>query len=167
MKRIILAAAILLGTFGLASAQNTASAGVSINGEVIKGITLTVSTATLNLGTMVAGTTPAAVSASTSPIMFTLTGNGSSSISVTYLPVSLIGSNGGSLTFASTVIGDSSSASQASAPSISSGASITLGGANYSVANFYFWLGGSVGSVPANQPPGSYDGTFTLSVAYN
>jgi membrane-bound inhibitor of C-type lysozyme len=50
---------------------------------------------------------------------------------------------------------------------MSSGSTVTLSGSNYSSANYYFWLGGSVGTLPNTQTPGAYSGTFTLQVAYN
>ncbi len=158
---------MLLGIAGVASAQSSANQTVTINGTVIQAITLSVSTSTLSLGNMVAGTPPPSISATTSPVMFTLTGNGSSVVSVTFSPVTLSGPSSSSLTFTPTVVGDSVSANQASASPISTGATVTLSGSNYSSANYYFWLGGSVASLPSAQTPGAYTGTFTLQVTYN
>lgn len=158
---------MLLGIAGLASAQSSTSQGVAINGTVIQAIQLTVNTATLSLGNMVAGTTPTPISAASSPIMFTLTGNGSSVVNVTFSSVLLSGPSSSTITFTPAVVADSVSANQATAASISTGSTITLSGGNYSSANYYFWLGGSVGLLPSAQTPGAYSGTFTLQVAYN
>ncbi len=158
---------MLLGIAGVASAQSLANQGVTINGTVIQAITLTVSSSTLNLGNMVAGTIPTPISAASSPIMFTLTGNGSSVVSVIFSSVTLSGPSSSTITFTPTVVADSLSTNQGSAPSMSSGNTVTLSGSNYSSANYYFWLGGSVGTLPNTQTPGAYSGTFTLQVAYN
>ncbi len=158
---------MLLGIAGVASAQSLANQGVTINGTVIQAITLTVSSSTLNLGNMVAGTIPTPISAASSPIMFTLTGNGSSVVSVIFSSVTLSGPSSSTITFTPTVVADSLSTNQGSAPSMSSGSTVTLSGSNYSSANYYFWLGGSVGTLPNTQTPGAYSGTFTLQVAYN
>lgn len=166
MKKLMLTIAMVLGTFGMSFAQNTANQNVTINAAVIQGLTLSVSTGTLNLGTLVAGTTPSPVSAKTSPIQFTLTGNGASSVTVTYANVTLNGPSSSMMTFTPDFTGDPTSANQGSAASVSSGSTVTLSGSNYGAGNYYFWLGGNVGTIPAAQTPGAYTGTFTLNVTY-
>jgi Domain of unknown function (DUF4402) len=166
MKKLMLTIAMVLGTFGMSFAQNNANQNVTINAAVIQALTLSVNTATLNLGTMVAGTTPTAVDPTTSPIQFTLTGNGGSVIHVSYAAVTLSGPSASTMTFTPNVTGDPSSSNQASATAVASGSTVTLSGANYSSQNYYFWLGGGVGSLPSNQTPGAYSGTFTLNVTY-
>ncbi|HEY9164666.1 MAG TPA: hypothetical protein VIS48_00740, partial [Candidatus Kryptonia bacterium] len=81
MKRAMLVAAMILGIAGMSLAQNSANTNVTVSTTVIQGITLTVS-GTLNFGTVVAGTTPAALSANTngSAPLFTATANGATSL---------------------------------------------------------------------------------------
>ncbi|HEY9165782.1 MAG TPA: hypothetical protein VIS48_06425, partial [Candidatus Kryptonia bacterium] len=81
MKNLILVSAMVLGIAGMSFAQNSASTNVNVSATVIQGITLTVS-GTLNFGTVVAGTTPAALSANTngSAPLFTATANGATSL---------------------------------------------------------------------------------------
>ncbi len=166
MKKLMLTAAMVLATVGTSFAQSSAGQNVTINASVIQALTLAVNTATLDLGTMVAGTTPTPVSPATSPIQFTLTGNGSSVITVTYSAVTLNGPSSSTMTFTPNLTGDASTANQGTASSVTSSSTVTLSGSNYSSQNYYFWLGGSVGSLPAAQTPGSYSGTFTLNVTY-
>lgn len=166
MKKLMLVSAIVLGTVGMSMAQNTANQAVTINAAIIQGLTLSVAGGPLNLGTIVAGTTPAAVDPHTSPIQFTLTGNGTSVVTVQYSSVTLNGPASSTLTFTPTIDGAASSANQATAASVANNATVTLGGSNYSAQSYYFWLGGSVGTVGAGQTPGAYTGTFTLTVHY-
>ncbi len=166
INSLLLAAAIVVATAGLSYAQSSQSTGVTLNASVIQGMTLTVSNSSLNLGSLVAGTTPAALSAATSPIQFTLTANGTSPVTVTFASVTMSGPSKSSLNFTPAVTGDASSANQATAATVTSGQTITLGGTNFSATNYYFWLGGNVGTLPANQTPGNYTGTFTLTVTY-
>lgn len=166
MKKSILTLVAILATTGMAFGQNSASQDVAISGNVLQAIQLSVNNATLSLGTMVAGTAGPSISATSSSTMFTLTGNGTSTINVTFNPVTLTGSNGGTLTFTPTIVGDASSANQSGAAALTSPGTVVLGGTNYSAANYYFWLGGDIGNVPAAQTPGTYSGTFTLTVAY-
>ena len=167
MKRAMLVAAMILGIAGMSFAQNSANTNVTVSTTVIQGITLTVS-GTLNFGTVVAGTTPAALSANTngSAPLFTATANGATSLTVTYgATVSLTGP-GTALTFTPSVVGANSSSNQSSATSVASGSTVTTSGSTGSAGHYYFWLGGSLAAIPAAQAPGSYSGSFTLTVNY-
>lgn len=167
MKNLILVAAMVLGIAGMSFAQNSASTNVNVSATVIQGITLTVS-GTLNFGTVVAGTTPAALSANTngSAPLFTATANGATSLTVTYgATVSLTGP-GTALTFTPSVVGANSSSNQSSATSVASGSTVTTSGSTGSAGHYYFWLGGSLAAIPAAQTPGTYSGSFTLTVNY-
>lgn len=166
LKGLLLIAMIVLGATPLSYAQNSASTNVTINATVIQGLTLAVSGGPLNFGTIVAGTTAAAISAQSSTVLFTVTGNGGGSVTVTYSGVTLNGPGGATLAFTPSVSGSASSGGQGSSTSVSSGSSITLSGSTGSAGNYYLWLGGSLGSIPSNQTPGSYTGTFTMSVNY-
>jgi len=168
MKRIYLALMVVLAFSSLTFAQNNAATGVTVNATVIQGLTLTVAN-TLGFGTIVAGTTPAAISANTGSgiPLYTATGNGGKVLtSVTYpATVSLTGP-GTALTFTPSLVGASLSTSQATATAVTSGSSVTLSGTTGSPGYYYFWLGGSLAALPAGQTPGAYTGTFTLTVSY-
>ena len=147
-------------------AQNTASTGVAINATVIQGLTLIVSGGPLSLGTIVAGTTPAAIDPQKSSILFTVTGNGGSAVKVSYSNVTMNGPSGATLTFTPNVYGSSSSTGQGSSTGVSSGTTINLSGSTGSEGDYYLWLGGSLGTVPTGQTTGAYNGTFTMTVSY-
>ena len=166
LKKTLVLAVIFFGVSATSFAQNSANTSVTINATVIQGLTLAVSGGPLNFGTIVAGTTPAAISAQSSTVTFTVTGNGGSSVTVTYSGVTLNGPSGATLPFTPSVSGSASSGGQGSSTSVSSGSTITLSGSTGSAGNYYLWLGGSLGSIPSNQTPGSYSGTFTMSVNY-
>ncbi len=167
MKKLMLAAAVILGTVTMSFAQSTDNTAVTLNATVIQGLVLTVS-GTLSFGTIVAGTTPAALSAQTngSAPMFTTTGNGSSVITVTYPATSTLISGANTLTFTPSVYGAAVSTAQATSASVANSATVTLSGTTGSAGNYYFWLGGNLGTLPSAQAPGSYAGTFTLTVTY-
>jgi len=165
MKKFMVVAIIVLGSASMLFAQSNANTGVNINAAVIQGLTLTVSGGPLNFGTVVAGTTPTPISALTSTVMFTATGNGASAIVVSYSSVTLT-SGTNTLTYTPSVYGASSSSSQGSSTQVTSGTSKNLSGTSGSAGNYYFWLGGDLGTISSSQAPGSYSGTFTLTVHY-
>lgn len=166
MKKLALTAAVLFGTVSMAFAQNTASSSVTINGEVIQGLTIAPTSSTLDLGVMVAGTSPTAV-APNNGIEFTVTGNQGSNITPTFSTSVELYSTADSLTFTPTFVGSSSSAYPGTGSTVTSGTAVQLStGSAYTAGNYYFWLGGGVGSISPSQTPGSYSGTFTLSVTY-
>ena len=163
-----LAVICLVALFGTRTsfAQNTASTGVAINANVIQGLTLTLSGGPLSLGTIVAGTTPAAIDPQKSSVLFTVAGNGGSAVKVSYSNVTLNGPSGATLTFTPNVYGSSSLTAQGASTSVSSGTTVNLRGSSGSEGDFYLWLGGNLSAVPAGQTTGSYSGTFTMTVSY-
>jgi uncharacterized membrane protein (Fun14 family) len=165
MKKLMLVAAMVLGFAGMSLAQSNASGDATINANVQKGLTMSVSNATLDLGNLVAGTTPAPVDPTTGTVpTFTVTGDGGHVITVVNpATVTLNGPASATMTFTTNLVGDNSNA-QATAAAV--GASVTLSGTSPAAGNYYFWLGGNVGLIPAAQTPGSYTGTYTLSVNY-
>ncbi len=165
MKKLMLVAAMVLGFAGMSFAQPGANGTATINANVWQGLTMTVSNATLNLGNLVAGTTPTAVDPTTGTVpAFTVTGDGARSVVVTYdATVALSGPSSSTMTFATNFVGDNTN-SQSAATTVTS--PITLSGTNYNSGNYYMWLGGNVGTIPSNQTPGSYTGTFHVSVNY-
>lgn len=166
MKRLMLAAAIVIATAGMSFAQSSANTNVTVNAAVIQGLTIS-ATGTLDFGNIVAGTTPAALDAQTngSAPMITVTGNGATPISVTFSTASLSGP-GTALTFTPSVYGDASSSNQATSSQVLNSGSVTLSGTSGSAGNYYFWLGGSLSAIPAAQTPGSYSGSWTITVNY-
>ena len=170
MKKLMLVTAMVLGLAGMSLAQSSASAPVTVNATVIQGLTLAVTGAT-GFGTVVAGTTPATDNPNTPPAgmsaaLITATGNGGNTVTVTFAASALLTGTGAALTFTPTLVGDPSNANQGTAAAVASGGTVTLSGVTGSAGNYYFWLGGSLAAIPANEVPGSYSGTLTLTVSY-
>ncbi len=166
MKSLILTAALVLGTFGMSFAQNNASTNVTVNSTVIQGLTMSVS-GSLSFGTVVAGTTPGSLSAQTngSAPLITVTGNGAQLITVTFSTANLSGP-GAAITFTPSVYGANASSKQATSTVVLSAGTVNLTGVTGNAGNYYFWLGGSLSALPANQVPGAYSGSWTISVNY-
>lgn len=166
MKKLMLTIAMVLGTVGMSFAQNSANTNVTINASVIQGLQISASGA-LNFGNIVAGTTPASLNAqtNTSAPLITVTGNGSSQITVTYSTAALAGP-GADITFTPSVYGSGLSSSQATSTQVNNNSQVNLNGTSGSAGNYYFWLGGSLSAIPAAQTPGSYTGQWTITVNY-
>ncbi len=147
-------------------AQTSASQSVTVEATVLQGLKVTVSGGPLNFGSLVAGTTPPAITAQSSSVMYTITGNGASNVKVTYAATTLSGPGTNTLDFTPSVYGASSSSSQSSSTEVPTGSTVSLTGSNGSAGNYFLWLGGDIGAIPSNQTPGSYSGTFTLTVSY-
>lgn len=143
------------------------TATITVTCTVIQGLTLA-SSGPLTFGTVVAGTTPAAINAQTSSsaVSITATGNGGSSVTVTYPASASLSSGGNNLTYTPSLYGAQSSASRSSSTSVANGSTVTLGGTTGSAGNYYFWLGGSLAAIPSGQPAGNYSGPFTLTIHY-
>lgn len=157
---------LILAAVPSAVAQNSATTDVALNATVVQGLTLVVSGGPLSFGSVVAGTTPAAVDAQSSSVLFTVTGNGGSQVKVDYSDVIMNGPSGATITFTPSVFGSSSSLNQSTSTDVPSGSSVNLSGASGSEGSYYLWLGGALGSIPAAQTTGSYSGTFTMTVSY-
>lgn len=157
---------VLLAAASVSEAQTSANANVTVTATVIQGLTIAVTGGPLDFGNIVAGTTPAPINAQSSSVLFTVTGNGSSQVTVTYSGVSLNGPSGATLNFTPSVYGSSSQSGQSTSTEVTSGSTVNLSGATGSGGNYYLWLGGNLGSVPTSQTTGSYTGTFTVTVSY-
>ncbi len=166
MKKLMLTALAIFAFGGVSFAQT--SADVTVSAKVIQALQLNATSASLDLGTVIAGTTPAAYTASTSGVPeITATANGATDLTVSY-PASVSLSDGGSghITFNLQVY-SSSSNDPAGANTIADHATQKTSGSDLSSGNAYFWLGGSfAGQIPSNQTPGNYSGTFTFTVSY-
>lgn len=167
MKKLALVAAMILGIAAMSFAQSNASTNINVSSTVIQGITIS-TTGTLAFGTIVAGTTPAALSANTngSAPKVTVTANGGTVITVTYPASVALTGPGTDLTLTPTVVGSTNTSGQATATSVTSGTTVTTSGTTGTAGNYYFWLGGSLAALPSAQTPGAYTGTVTLSVNY-
>jgi hypothetical protein len=173
-KKLSIIPAIIFLSVQLSLAQSNASTGVGLVAAVIQGLTVSV-TGEVNFGTIVAGTTPGALVATSATVgtasgniaEITLTGNGAQTIHVTYDATDNLTKSGATnITFTPSVYGSSSSSSQSTSTSVSSGGTVILSGSSGSAGNYYIWVGGSLSSLPAAQTPGSYSGTWTISVSY-
>ncbi len=167
VKPLVLIGVMLFAVAGPSFAQSSASTSVPLSATVIQGLSLTVSGA-LSFGAIVAGATPApSLSAQTNPgaPLITIAGNGSQAVTVTFSTATLTGP-GTSLTFTPSVYGSNSSSNQSGSTQVTSGGAVTLSGTSGSQGNYYLWLGGSLNAIPTNQTPGSYSGTWTISVNY-
>ena len=173
MKKLAIVTVVILASASISFAQNSASTNVPLNATVVQGLTTTVSGA-CNFGTIVAGTTPTSLDAQTATVgsnpsniaLVTVTGNGGQQITVTYSSTTLTETGGSTLTFTPSVYGSSSAANQGTSSQILTNGTANLSGSTGTPGNYYFWIGGSLGSLPTNQTPGSYSGTWTISVAY-
>lgn len=155
-----------LATF-LPIGQYETNQDISQSATVIQGLTL-MSTGALDFGFIVAGTTPPSQSAQsgTAPEI-TAAGSGGKHVTVSYSPTTTLNdSRGNTLTFTPSLFGTSTPMDQAGATAVSSGQRVRLSGNRQETGYYYFWLGGSLGPVPSSQPPGTYSGTFTLTVSY-
>lgn len=160
----MLALVIVLGTAAISFAQPSASQTATINAYIEKGLTMAVSNATLNLGNLVAGTTPAAVNPHSGTVPhFTVTGDGGHTVNITFDASVMLHTTGDSIAFTTDFEGDNT-ASQSGAAAIS--ATIQLSGTSPAAGTYDAWLGGNVGAISASQTPGSYTGTFHVSVNY-
>lgn len=146
-----------------AQAQSSASGDLNVNVTVIKALTLTKIVGTdLDFGTNAAGTTPAAI-AHADGVQFEADGQANTSITVNHDGnISLTGGGGDPIPFTADFRGFNTNTS-GSAAAVADGATVTLDATN---GNYFFWLGGSLAALPANQVAGSYTAIWTLSVAY-
>ena len=166
MRKLALTTILVLATAAISSAQNTANTNVPVNATVIQGLTLIVTGGPLNFGSIVAGTTPAAIVAKSSTVYFTATGDGGHLVGVTFPAMVSMTGPGTALTFTPSVYGANNSGGQSSSTQVTSSTSVNLSGSTGSAGNYYFWLGGQLNAIPSGQTIGSYSGTFTLTVTY-
>lgn len=175
MKRLMLVGAMILGFAGMSRAQGTVNSGnITVSVNLIQSLTITPTGAqTLSMGDVAIGapspnvdpTGQNTTGTSASPLQFTIGGEPSHALTVTY-PTSVALSNGtDNLTFVPSVSGTSQASSQASSTVFSGGSS---SGQTLSASGaYYVYVGGtlSVGTIPS-QSAGTYSGTFTISVNY-
>jgi hypothetical protein len=157
---ILTAAAVAaLGFAGSASAQITANANATVTLRVYSNLVLT-KNSDLNLGITNPGTDKTVAATAAAAGKFTVGGQASVPVTVTYPSSVSLTSGANSLSFAPEINGHSADA-QGSSAAVSSGSSVTTSASGA----YYVWLGGTA-TVAAAQPTGTYAGTFTLSIAY-
>lgn len=149
--------------------QYTADETITVTATLVGNVSLS-ATGSLNFGTIIAGTTPPSIvaqSGSAAAITASVRGGGGRQITVDYPgTTSLNGSSGLPLTFTPSVYGTNVSGDQAGATVVTSGSSVTLSGSHRQTGYYYFWVGGALDAVPANQVPGNYVGNFWITVTY-
>jgi hypothetical protein len=176
MKKLAIVAALVIAFTSMTYAQKNGSVPVTVNANIVQGLVLGAISGPLNFGnnashTIVLGAvaladTVIAVASDARAVNFKVTGDGGQSISVTYPATgTLAGSVSGSLTFTPQTQWTTST-TQTGGTSFVSGASIPLSGSSYTAASKYVWLGGTLAS-PSAAAPGTYTGTFTITVAYS
>ncbi|HUI29950.1 MAG TPA: DUF4402 domain-containing protein [Candidatus Acidoferrales bacterium] len=148
-------------TVTVGTQQYTASQIINVTASLSGNVSLSAS-GTLNFSPIVAGTTPPSLGAqAVGAPTFTATGFRNRSTVSFPATATLNDGNGHTLTFTASLYGSSTN-NQAGSHAITSGSTLgsTTGG------TFYFWLGGSLGSVPIGQVAGTYSGTFAIRMTY-
>ncbi len=163
MKKLLFAAALILGFSGMSLAQQSGTQTVNMSLSVYKGLTITSST-NGSFGSTYAGVgsitlTPNSPTAGQSAGTFIVNGDTSHVITVTYSSANPPSS---SLTYAPALYGYNAN-TQGSSTSVSSNTTVTL---NPTTGDYYFWVGGTVSGISNSTTPGTYTATFTLTVSY-
>ena len=146
-----------------ARAQSSASGNLTVQAQVVAGLSLTQNTAgALDFGIAAEGGSVSIDPNTGSSTEFQATGELGQPITVTFANATLTDGGTNTLTFVPNVVGDASGANKATAAAVTTGATVNLDG---TTGDYFFWVGGDI-TVPTGQPGGTYNGTFTLSVAY-
>jgi hypothetical protein len=142
--------------------QYSASLDIPVTATLQGNVSLS-ATGTLAFGQIVAGTTPASLSALTTgaPEFIATSSTRSHNYTITYSSTQLSDGVGDALTFVPSLYGSAVN-SQTGAASVASGSTVSIG----KKGNYYFWLGGSLGTIPVSQPAGKYTGAFVVSITY-
>ena len=183
MKRLALAAALVVAFTSMTYAQKSSGSTVNIGANIINGLIVSGPSGTLYFGdatyhNIVQG---AAVKADTVVLLdgtdnravnFSVTGDAHTAVVIT-IPASATLTNGGSgsVTYTPSVAYNTSSTSAASSTSISTAGTFYPGGGStqgtlYNNETEYIWVGGTLAS-PSTATPGAYTGSITFTVAYS
>lgn len=167
MKRLMLVAAITLGTVALTFGQTTAQGSANISLQMLEGMQMNV-TGAVNFGNVVTGTTGALTPvAPTAGAKFDVSGTAGATFELNAFPstVTLSDGSGSNVTFDVNLV-ESSDGTTAGTAAVA-GTPYKLSGTYPSGAgHFYFLLGGDV-TLNGSEPAGTYSGTFTLTAVYN
>ena len=147
------------------SAQTTANADVNATITTDLSVVTTGATdfGTIGNATSTVSVNPGALGPGQSAATIAVAGSAAASVQVSATSTTLTATGGGTIPFTSSLYVSATGANDPSGAMIwGSSASITLTAAG----DYYLWLGGSI-NVSANQQPGAYSGTVTVSVTYN
>ena len=161
-KALAILATILLFSF-TTLAQSSVSANTTVTASVVKGLTITPNTGSLDFG-LIGIDAINSQSPSIDPgsgVSFLVNGQAGKDVNITYTNISLSGP-GTSIAFNPNLDQTGPSNIYSGATDLPSGDAASLGATD---GNLYLWLGGSL-SVAAGQAQGDYSGTFTITVAY-
>ncbi len=173
MKKLMLVAAMVLGTAAMSFAQSSVNGAVTVTANVIQALSISPTSSTLALGDVAIGTTPyvdpqgkTTTGTSATPILFTVTGQAGHAVTVSYpTSVSMNQPTGSAtLTFTPAVSGTNASGSQGSSNVFSGGSS--TGQTLSSGGNYYVYVGGGTSTLAPGTTLGSYSGTFDVTVTY-
>lgn len=158
-KAYLFIAAALIGMPAAAAAQMSAHTDVTVQATVLKGISISPNTATLDFKTMIAGQpTGNTIDPKTSAdaVHFTVSGYNGATVNV------VLPSNPtfNTMTYSPTLVGAADVGSRATAGAV--GATVTLSG----TGEYNLWLGGSLSAPASGTAPGTYSTLWTLTVNY-
>ncbi len=160
MKRMLFVLAMVFAVPFLAFAQNSASENALVSAKVISSLSIA-KNKDLDFGKVAQGVGAVAIAPdNTKAVKFTITGEPSETIKVTFTSPANLVSGSNTLPFTSTVKANAADV-VASAAALTSGSNLTLG----SDGKAFVYLGGSI-NVGATQARGSYTGTFAINVEY-
>lgn len=162
MRRLTFAL-LLVSVLAVHSNAQTGNASATVTLTVTATVTVT-NVRGLNFGTHVQDSTAATVDANnggTNAAYFTLQTSANHTSTVSYNYTSLAsGSN--TITWTPTLVGANNSASQTTAGPVANNGTITTNSSGF----YYFWVGGTTAPITNTTPPGTYTGTFTLTITY-
>ena len=174
MKKLLLAAAMVLGLAGMSWAQNKGTGSADVAANIVAGISLTSPSKTLTFGNAsgvivqggYAATDTNIATTSSGAVMFTLKYDGTQPVTVTFTndPVSLTATGGSTGVEFNPAMGYSTTNTNASVNNITSGTAFTLTGGVHD-QTLYLFLGGNVTGI-SGATPGDYTGTCQVQVAY-
>lgn len=161
MKRILFALALVFAAVPFfAFAQNSASENALVSARVISSLSIA-KNKDLDFGKVAQGVGAVAIAPdNTKAVKFTITGEPSETIKVTFTSPANLTSGPNTLPFTSNVKANTSDI-VASSSALTSGSNLDLG----SDGKAYVYLGGSI-NVGATQARGNYTGTFAINVEY-
>ncbi len=163
MKNSMLVAAMVLGLAGSSFAQMSGSQLINVDVSILKALTIT-AYGNASFGSTYAGVgsitlTPATPGSGQTAGRFAVNGEPGRTITVSYLYASP-SVTGATVVYTPSIVGLNTN-TQASATTF--GSSVSL---DATTGDYYFWVGGTMTGISASAQSGTYNGTFTLQIAY-
>lgn len=158
---VVVAGLLLTGGWRVAAAQNSANA--SVTAEVQQPLTVT-NTANLVFGNVFPGLNKAVAVGDAGSARFTIAGQASANINMTFTLPATIASGGNTMPIASWVGRHNTTNSAASGTDFTPSASATS--ATVPVGGTLYLFVGATAQPAVSQASGSYSGTMTLTVVY-